>query len=135
MTGEFTRIIYAASWNLFTLTAEAKRVFCQLVMFSTVFPLDVQNEILPLSRVLCYSWLVCLLGFWLRNEKVFVFHLAWWVLKRVQKSESILALLDSLKALLDSFLYLCLFVCLFFLCIYKFHEVERSLCGQVYARL
>ena len=37
LTGEFTRKIYAASWNLFTLTAEADRVLCQLVMFLTVF--------------------------------------------------------------------------------------------------
>ena len=29
--------IYAASWNLFTLTAETDRVLCQLVMFLTVF--------------------------------------------------------------------------------------------------
>ena len=29
--------IYAASWNLFTLTAEADRVLCQLVMFLTAF--------------------------------------------------------------------------------------------------
>ena len=33
LTGEFMRKIYAASWNLFTLTAEADRVLCQLVMF------------------------------------------------------------------------------------------------------
>ena len=31
------RKIYAASWNLFTLTAEADRVLCQLVMFLIVF--------------------------------------------------------------------------------------------------
>ena len=37
LTGEFMRKIYAASWILFTLTAEADRVFCQLVMFLTVF--------------------------------------------------------------------------------------------------
>ena len=41
LTGEFTRKIYAASfaasWNLFTLPAEADRVLCQLVMFLTVF--------------------------------------------------------------------------------------------------
>ena len=37
LTGEFMRKIYAASWNLFTLTAEAERVLCQLVMFLTVF--------------------------------------------------------------------------------------------------
>ena len=57
-------------------------------MFLTVFfPLDVQNEIQLLSRVFSYSWLVCLLGFWLKNASlvkadnpisdgiVFVFHL------------------------------------------------------------
>ena len=32
-----------------------------------LFPLDVQNEIQLLSKVFCYPWLVCLLGFWLRN--------------------------------------------------------------------
>ena len=37
LTGEFMPKIYAASWKLFTLTAEADRVLCQLVMFLTVF--------------------------------------------------------------------------------------------------
>ena len=37
LTSEFMRKIYAASWILFTLTAEADRVLCQLVMFLTVF--------------------------------------------------------------------------------------------------
>ena len=37
LTGEFMRKIYAACWDLFTLTAEADRVLCQLVMFLTVF--------------------------------------------------------------------------------------------------
>ena len=37
LTGEFMRKIYAASWKLYTLTAEADRVLCQLVMFLTVF--------------------------------------------------------------------------------------------------
>ena len=37
LTGDFMRKIYAASCNLFTLTAEADRVLCQLVMFLTVF--------------------------------------------------------------------------------------------------
>ena len=48
------RKIYAASKNLFTLTAEADRVLCQLVMVLTVIlSLDVQNEIqLPLVRSL-----------------------------------------------------------------------------------
>ena len=29
--------------------------------------MDVQNEIKLLSGVFCFSWLICLLGFWLRN--------------------------------------------------------------------
>ena len=37
LTGEFMGKIYAASWILFTLKAEADRVLCQLVMFLTVF--------------------------------------------------------------------------------------------------
>ena len=37
LTAEFMRKIYAASWILFTLTAEADRVLCQLVTFLTVF--------------------------------------------------------------------------------------------------
>ena len=37
LTVEFMRKIYAASWILFTLTAEADRVLCELVMFLTVF--------------------------------------------------------------------------------------------------
>ena len=65
LTGDFMRKIYAASWILFTMTAEADRVLCQLVMF-----LNVQSEIQQLSRVFCYSWLVCLLGFWLRNTSL-----------------------------------------------------------------
>ena len=36
LTGEFMRTNYAASWKLFTFTAEADRVLCQLVMFLTV---------------------------------------------------------------------------------------------------
>ena len=32
--------------------------------------MDVQNEIQLLLRVFCYSWLVCLLGFWLRNTSL-----------------------------------------------------------------
>ena len=37
LTGEFMRKIYATSWILFTLTAQADRVLCQRVMFLTVF--------------------------------------------------------------------------------------------------
>ena len=37
LTDEFMRKVYAASWNLFTVTAEADRVLCELEMFLTVF--------------------------------------------------------------------------------------------------
>ena len=72
-------------------------------VFYCLFPLDVQNEIQLLSRVFSYSWLRCLLVFWLRDASlvkvgnsisdgiVFVFRLAWCVLKRVQNSQAILA--------------------------------------------
>ena len=81
--------IYTASWKLFALTAEADRALSTCDVFNCLFPLDVQNEIQLLSRVFCYSWLVCLLVFWLRNTLlvkvgnpisdgiVLVFHLAW----------------------------------------------------------
>ena len=84
------RKIYVASLKLFTLTAEADRVLSQLVMFLTVF-----FHWMYKMKYSCYqgyshgySWLVCLLGFWLRNASlvkadnpisdgiVFVFHLA-----------------------------------------------------------
>ena len=68
------------SWQSFVSTC---------YVFNCLFPLDIQNEIQLLSGVFCYLWLVCLLGFWLRNTSlvkvgnpisdgiVFVFHLAW----------------------------------------------------------
>ena len=45
------------SWQSFVSTCD---------VFNCLFPMDVQNEIQLLSGVF-YSWLVCLLGFWLRN--------------------------------------------------------------------
>ena len=60
-------------------------------VFNCLFPLNVQGEIQLLSRVFCYSWLVCLSDFWLRNTSlvkvgnpisdgiVFVFDLTWYV--------------------------------------------------------
>ena len=86
----------AASWNLFTLTAEADSFVSTCDVFNCIILLDVQNDIQLLSRVFCYSWLVCLLGFWLRNTSlvkvgnpisdgiVFVFHLAWCSLKFIR---------------------------------------------------
>ena len=77
---------------MFTLTAEADRVLCQLVTFLTVFFYWMYKmKFTCYQEVLCYSWLVCLLGFWLRNMSlvkvgntisdgiVFSFHLAWCV--------------------------------------------------------
>ena len=75
-------LIVSWSWQSFVSTCD---------VFNRLFPLNVQNEIQLLSRYLCYSWLVCLLGFWLRNTSlvkvgnliadgiVFDFHLAWCV--------------------------------------------------------
>ena len=68
------------NWHNFVSTCD---------VFNCLSPLDVKNEIQLLSRVFCYSWLVCLLVFWLRDASlvkvqnpildgiVFVFHLAW----------------------------------------------------------
>ena len=90
------------SWQSFVSTCDA---------FNCLFPLDVQNEVQMLTRVFCYLWLVCLLCFWFRDTSlvkvgnpisdgiVFIFHLAWWVLKRVHNSQVILALLDSFQEL------------------------------------
>ena len=56
------------------LTAEADRVLFQLVMFLTVFSLwmyKMKYSCYQESSV--YSWLVCLLGFWLRNAPLVKF--------------------------------------------------------------
>ena len=49
------------SWQSFVSTCD---------VFNCLFPLDVQKEIQLLSGVLSYSWLVCLLGFCLRNTSL-----------------------------------------------------------------
>ena len=89
LTGEFMRKIYAASWKMFTLTAEADRVFCQLVMFLTVFFLCMYK-----MKYSCYQessvihgWFVYWVFGWemrrlgkfgnsISDGIVFVFHLA-----------------------------------------------------------
>ena len=75
------KVVYFDSWSWQSFESTCD-------VFNCLFPLDVQNEIQLLSRVFSYSWLVCLLGFWLRNASlvkadnpisdgiVFVFHLA-----------------------------------------------------------
>ena len=52
------------------LTAETDGlsfVYKRCEAFNCLFLLDAQNEIQLLARFLSYSWLVCLLFFWLRN--------------------------------------------------------------------
>ena len=91
LTGECMRKIYKAcvlklvyfdswSWQSFVSTCD---------VFNCLFPLNVQSEIQLLSRVFCYSWLVCLLGLWLRNTS----------LVKVGNSISILALLDKFQCI------------------------------------
>ena len=91
------RLIYFDrwSWESFLSTCD---------VFKCLFPLDAQNEIQLLTRVFCYSWLVFLLNFWLRNTPLvkvgnpvshrFRFSPCW---MRVEKSQAILALLDSFQ--------------------------------------
>ena len=107
LTGEFVRKNYAASWKLFTLTAEADRVLCQLVMFLTAF----LHWTLYKMKFTCYQessvihgWFVC----WIFD----------WEMRRLSKLEirfrmasfSFFTLLDAgwkvpqaILALLDSF--------------------------------
>ena len=75
-------LVYSDSWSWQSFESTCDVCHCLFLPY-------VQNEIQLLSGVFCYSWLVCLLGFWLRNTSlvkvgnpisddiVFVFHLAW----------------------------------------------------------
>ena len=69
-TGEFMRKFMQHLESCLLWQQKLTEFLCQLVMFLTVFPLDVQNEIQVLWRVFCYPRLVCLLGFWLRNASL-----------------------------------------------------------------
>ena len=66
---------------------------------------DLQNQIQLLSGVFCYSWLVCLLGFWLSKSRKcdfgwHGFHFSPCLMrKRVEKSEAKLVLLDTFQEL------------------------------------
>ena len=99
LTGEFMRKIYAASWILFTLTAEADRVLCQLVMFLTVFFFWMYK-----MKYSCYQESSVIHGW-------FVYWVFGWEMRRLSKSEirfrlasfSFFTLLDaSLKVSGDS---------------------------------
>ena len=107
------------SWQCFVSTCD---------VFNCLFPLNiVLNDIQLLSRVFCYSWLVCLSGFWLRNTSlvkvgnpisdgiVFVFHLAWCVrgLKSPKRLWPYLIVFSASRmvSLSNYFIW-----CLFFIC-------------------
>ena len=109
-TVEFMRQIYAASWNLFTLTAEADRVLCLLVMFLTVFFLWMYK-----MKFSCYqeSSVSLFIGFLVEKyvacqsrKSGFGWHRFLFspclMRKRVEKSEAILALLDSSQCIPNS---------------------------------
>ena len=57
------KVVYFDSWSWQSFVSTCD-------VFNCLFRLDVQNEIQPLSRVFCYSWLVCVFGFWLRNASL-----------------------------------------------------------------
>ena len=111
----FTWKIYAASRNVFIDSWSWQSFVSSYDVFYCIFPLDVQNEIQLLSRFFCCSWLVCLLGFWLRIPPLvevigfrfrMVSFLKWaystWpclMLEKVEESKAILALLDGLQEL------------------------------------
>ena len=65
----FDRWVHAASCLLFTWQLKLTE-FCVFWVFNCLFRLDVKNEIQLLSGVLWYSWIVCLLDFWLRNTSL-----------------------------------------------------------------
>ena len=66
LTGEFMRKILqhlesCLLWQSFLSASD---------VFNCLFPLEVQNEMQLLSGVFCYSWIACLLFFWLRKTSL-----------------------------------------------------------------
>ena len=110
LTGEFTQKIYAASWNLFTLTAEAGRVLSQLVMFLTVFFHWMYKMKYSCYQECCliHGWFVYwVFGWKMRrlSKPIIRFRMASFlfftllVRTRIIKAQAILALLDSFQEL------------------------------------
>ena len=106
LAGEFMQKIYTASWNLFTLTAEADRLLCQLVMSSTIV-----FHWMYKIKYSCYQQSSVIHGW-------FVYWIFGWEMRRLSKLEirfrmtsfSFFTLLDAgwkvpqaILALLDSF--------------------------------
>ena len=126
------------SWQSFVSTCD---------VFNCLFPLDVQNEIQLLSRVFCYSWLVCLLNFWLRNAPlvkvgnpisdgiVFVHHAGC----GLKKSQAILVLLDSFQELHLEWsswvIIVFVFVCFLFLISWRRAQFMRLVHARLYKDL
>ena len=111
LSGKFMRKIYAASWILFTLTAEADRVLCQLLMFLTVISTGCTKRNSGAIRSVLLFMASFLLGFSLRNLSLvklsrksdFRWHSfrpsPCFMRKKVEKSEAILALLYRFQEL------------------------------------
>ena len=129
LIGEFMRKIYAASGKLFTDSWSWQSFVSSCDVFNCLFRLDVQNEIQLLSRFFCYSCLVCLLGFWLRNAacqshwKPVSDGIVFWSYLMAFRNCS------RLVSLSNYFIWCLLLFCFVFF--FWFHEVERSLCGYV----
>ena len=62
LTGQFTRKIYAASWNLLTDSWSCQSIVSSCDVFNCLFLLDVQNEIQLLSRFFCGWFVSCAFG-------------------------------------------------------------------------
>ena len=114
LTGEFMWKIYAHFESCLLWQLKLTQ-FCDV--FNCLFSLDVQNEIQLLSGVICFSWLVCI-----RFRMVSFSFSPCLMLKRVAKSEPILALLNwylsgaaSRVVSLSNYCIWCLFIYLFFI--------------------
>ena len=113
LTGEFMRKIYAASGNLLTDSWSWQSFVSSCDVLNCLFLLGVQNEIQLLSRLFCNSWLVCLLCFFLTDAQLVALEIRFRMasfskmrlltcpcsrhIKRVEKSQAILASLDDLQ--------------------------------------
>ena len=80
-------LVYFDSWSWQSFMSTCDVLNC-------LFPMDVQNEIQLLSRVFCYSWLVC---YWVLVVKCVACQSR--KSERVLKSQAILASLDSFQEL------------------------------------
>ena len=113
LTGEFMRKIYTASWNLFTLTAEADRVFfanlwCFWLSFSTGYTkwntaaIKIESLLLFMTG-LFIEFLVEKCAACQSRKSDFGWHRfcfsPCWMRKRIIKAQAILALLDSFQEL------------------------------------